>query len=57
MDSGNVTGWPDSEWVEDIMLLTQSPSGCDQWVSNETPFNDPNGTIYFSTSQLYGSPS
>lgn len=35
------TGWPATDWVEDIMLRTQSPDVYDQWVANEIPFNDP----------------
>lgn len=41
LGSGGATGWPATDWVEDIMLRTQSPSVYDQWVSNEIPFNDP----------------
>ena len=40
LGSGGATGWPATDWVEDIMLRTQSPSVYDQWVSNEIPFND-----------------
>ncbi|GAD57146.1 ABC transporter substrate-binding protein [Limimaricola cinnabarinus] len=39
--SGGATGWPATDWVEDMMLRTQSPEVYDQWVSNEIPFNDP----------------
>jgi alpha-glucoside transport system substrate-binding protein len=39
--SGGATGWPATDWVEDMMLRTQSPDVYDQWVSNEIPFNDP----------------
>ncbi|PVA06001.1 ABC transporter substrate-binding protein [Thalassorhabdomicrobium marinisediminis] len=41
LGSGAATGWPATDWVEDIMLRTQSPEVYDQWVSNEIPFNDP----------------
>ena len=27
LGSGGATGWPATDWVEDIMLRTQSPSG------------------------------
>ncbi|MBM1222302.1 carbohydrate ABC transporter substrate-binding protein [Ponticoccus sp. SC2-23] len=39
--SGPATGWPATDWVEDIMLRTQPPEVYDQWVANEIPFNDP----------------
>ncbi len=41
LGSGGATGWPATDWVEDIMLRTQSPEVYDQWVTNEIPFNDP----------------
>jgi len=41
LGSGGATGWPATDWVEDLMLRTQPPSVYDQWVSNEIPFNDP----------------
>ncbi len=41
LGSGAATGWPATDWIEDIMLRTQSPEVYDQWVSNEVKFNDP----------------
>lgn len=41
LGSGGATGWPATDWVEDMMLRTQSPADYDKWVSNEMPFNDP----------------
>jgi alpha-glucoside transport system substrate-binding protein len=41
LGSGAATGWPATDWVEDIMLRTQTPEVYDQWVKNEIPFNDP----------------
>jgi len=41
LGSGAATGWPATDWVEDIMLRTQTPEVYDGWVSNEIPFNDP----------------
>jgi alpha-glucoside transport system substrate-binding protein len=41
LGSGDATGWPATDWVEDIMLRTQPPEVYDQWVTNEIPFNDP----------------
>ncbi len=40
LGSGGATGWPATDWVEDMMLRTQSPDVYDQWVSNEIPFTD-----------------
>mgnify|MGYP003671226515 FL=1 len=41
LGSGAATGWPATDWVEDMMLRTQTPDVYDRWVSNEMPFNDP----------------
>src|SRR5262245_34856703 len=35
LGSGSATGWPATDWVEDLMLRTQSPDVYDQWVKNE----------------------
>ncbi|WP_159592896.1 ABC transporter substrate-binding protein [Chelativorans xinjiangense] len=40
LGSGGATGWPATDWVEDMMLRTQPPEVYDQWVSNEIPFDD-----------------
>lgn len=39
--SGGATGWPATDWVEDLMLRTQPPDVYDMWVSNEMSFSDP----------------
>ncbi|MEP3296530.1 MAG: ABC transporter substrate-binding protein [Pseudoruegeria sp.] len=41
LGSGAATGWPATDWVEDMMLRTQPPELYDQWVSNELKFNSP----------------
>ncbi|WP_435310918.1 ABC transporter substrate-binding protein [Primorskyibacter sedentarius] len=40
LGSGGATGWPATDWVEDMMLRTQPPEVYDQWTTNEIPFND-----------------
>jgi alpha-glucoside transport system substrate-binding protein len=40
-ESGGATGWPATDWMEDIMLRTAGTDVYDQWVSHEIPFNDP----------------
>ncbi len=40
LGSGAATGWPATDWVEDMMLRTQTPDVYDQWVANEIPFSD-----------------
>jgi alpha-glucoside transport system substrate-binding protein len=41
LGSGGATGWPATDWVEDMMLRTQSPDVYDKWVSHEVPFSSP----------------
>ena len=41
LTSGAATGWPATDWVEDMMLRTQPADVYDDWVSNEMPFDDP----------------
>ena len=41
LGSGGATGWPATDWVEDIMLRTQAPDVYDQWVANSMPFDAP----------------
>ncbi|TCL08817.1 maltose-binding protein /trehalose-binding protein /sucrose-binding protein [Shimia isoporae] len=40
LGSGGATGWPATDWVEDLLLRTQTPDVYDGWVSNEIPFTD-----------------
>jgi alpha-glucoside transport system substrate-binding protein len=39
--SGDATGWPGTDWVEDLVLRQAGPDVYDQWVANEVPFTDP----------------
>jgi len=41
LGSGGATGWPATDWVEDIMLRINTPEDYDAWVSNDLKFNDP----------------
>jgi len=41
LGSGGATGWPATDWVEDLLLRTQPPEVYDGWVDNSIPFNDP----------------
>src|SRR5690606_7010961 len=40
LGSGGATGWPATDWVEDMMLRTQPPEVYDQWYRHEIPFTD-----------------
>lgn len=39
--SGDATGWPATDWLEDVVLRTAGPDVYDQWYTHEIPFDDP----------------
>jgi alpha-glucoside transport system substrate-binding protein len=41
LGSGGATGWPATDWIEDLMLRFYPPEDYDAWVTNELKFNDP----------------
>ncbi len=40
-ESGGATGWPATDWMEDIMLATAGQDVYTQWWQHEIPFDDP----------------
>ncbi|MDO9568572.1 MAG: ABC transporter substrate-binding protein [Hydrogenophaga sp.] len=41
LESEAASGWPATDWVEDMMLRLHPTSVYDDWVTNRIPFNDP----------------
>ncbi len=41
IESGAATGWPATDWLEDVLLRVSGTDVYDQWVKHEIPFNDP----------------
>jgi alpha-glucoside transport system substrate-binding protein len=41
LGSEAATGWPGTDWVEDVMVRTAGADVYNQWVNHEIPFNDP----------------
>ena len=39
--SGTATGWPGTDWVEDLVLRVADKDTYDKWVDHKIPFNDP----------------
>jgi alpha-glucoside transport system substrate-binding protein len=39
--SGDATGWPLTDWLEDAVLRFEGPDVYDQWYQHKIPFNDP----------------
>ena len=42
--SGEATGWPVTDWMEDMMLRLSDPETYDKWVNHEIAFNGPEST-------------
>lgn len=64
LESGAASGWPATDWIEDIMLRTAGPIVYDQWVDHEIPWTDPRvqeafeifGKITRNSQYVYGGP-
>ncbi len=64
LESGAASGWPATDWIEDIMLRTAGPDVYDQWVDHEIPWTDPRikeafevfGKIVTNSDYVYGGP-
>jgi alpha-glucoside transport system substrate-binding protein len=41
LESGDATGWPGTDWIEDYMLRLHGADVYDEWVTHGIPFNDP----------------
>lgn len=62
IESGAATGWPATDWTEDLMLRTTSLDNYDAWVAGELPFNSPEvknaietwSEIWFDDAYVYG---
>lgn len=40
LESGAASGWPGTDWIEDIMLRTAGPEVYDAWVAHDIPWTD-----------------
>lgn len=62
MESGAATGWPGTDWIEDIMLRTAGVDAYDQWWQHEIPWTDDAvrnawetwGTVVGDQEMIYG---
>lgn len=41
LESGAASGWPATDWIEDILLRAAGPGVYDQWVRHEIPWTHP----------------
>jgi alpha-glucoside transport system substrate-binding protein len=61
-ESEGSSGWPATDWIEDIMLRTAGTDTYDKWWKHEIPFNDPSvkkaaedfGKIMFTDGYVLG---
>ena len=62
IESQAATGWPATDWIEDVMLRTTSLENYDKWVTGELKFDSPEvknafdiiGNIWFKEGYVYG---
>jgi alpha-glucoside transport system substrate-binding protein len=60
--SGFATGWPATDWMEEVMLRTTSLENYDKWTTGELPFDSPEvrkaaetlADIWFNDAYVYG---
>lgn len=48
-ESGGATGWPGTDWIEDIYVRQSGGDMYGQWFRHEIPFNDPSVVAAFDT--------
>jgi alpha-glucoside transport system substrate-binding protein len=48
-ESGGATGWPGTDWIEDIVVRQSGAEVYEQWYKHEIPFNDPAIVSAFDT--------
>ena len=64
IESGAATGWPATDWIEEIVLRTTSLGNYDKWTSGTLPFSSPEvkhaaevlGAIWLDDKYVFGGP-
>ncbi|MPV37279.1 ABC transporter substrate-binding protein [Georgenia subflava] len=49
VESGATSGWPGTDWIEDIVLRQAGPDAYDAWVAGELEWSSPEITAAFET--------
>lgn len=49
LESGAATGWPGTDWIEELVLKQAGPDVYDKWVNHEVKFEDPAIKAAFDT--------
>lgn len=63
-ESGDATGWPGTDWIEDIFVRQHGSEAYADWYNHEIPFNDPMvvesfdtfGEVFFGEGFVLGGP-
>lgn len=53
IESGGATGWPGTDWIEDIMLRSAGPEVYDQWVNHNISWTNPQVAQAFRIFDLF----
>ncbi len=64
MESGSASGWPGTDWLEEIIVRMYGPEFYDQWVNHEIPWTDSRvknawqtfGEIFTNEDYVFGGP-
>ena len=62
IEAGTATGWQATDWVEEVVLRTQTPQVYNDWIAGKVKFSDPAikaafekvGQIFFTPNYVYG---
>jgi alpha-glucoside transport system substrate-binding protein len=62
IESGAATGWPATDWMEEVMLRTTSLENYDKWTTGELTFDSPEvrnaaetlGQVWFNDDYVFG---
>lgn len=49
LESGEATGWPGTDWIEDFVIRQAGADFYDQWVTHGVPFNSPEVVTAFDS--------
>jgi alpha-glucoside transport system substrate-binding protein len=41
LESGAASGWPATDWIENVLLRSAGPNAYDRWVRHDLPWTDP----------------
>ena len=62
IEAGTATGWQATDWIEEVVLRTQTPEYYNRWIAGDVKFSDPGikaafekvGQIFFTPNYVFG---